>query len=472
MSPTLILFLAAYGLSLVAAFFRNPVFGLYAYLAVFYLHPPARWWGVVFPEMRWALLAAFVTLVSMWRMQPAPGRAAWLESPGAKLLVLFILWFLVQTPWALDQAQHAEAATLFIKYGVLFFLIYKLVPDMPTLERLAAVHVLGCFYLGWLAFEAPASGRLDGVGGPGIDEANALGLQLVTGMIFAVPLLLSASKVMKGIAVISLPLLVNGLFQTESRGALLAAIAGGMGMFYLGTRQVRGLLVAAALLGLPVAIVLAPPNFLERVTGTFSAVTRPDSGNLDASASGRLDLIPAQFRMFMHHPFGTGHRGTAVLSPDYLDEANLAFDESVGHRVDRASHNTLMTVLVEQGAVGMVLFLGILWWAARTLRRLQRTSTGDTPPGLGNFRVAVGGTLLAILAAGMFVDYLKSEIFYWCLALVAVLDDLARRLAVEVPAAGETAPAGHKELAGRQAPRVPPLMSGGRPGRKRSLDSR
>ena len=65
MSLTAIAFLGAYVLGLLSSFVVHPRWGLITYIAVFYLHPPLRWSGAGLPDMRWSLLAAVVTLISL-----------------------------------------------------------------------------------------------------------------------------------------------------------------------------------------------------------------------------------------------------------------------------------------------------------------------------------------------------------------------------------------------------------------------
>ena len=43
MSITALAFLVFFGASLLAALFRNPRYGMYAYVGTFYLHPVDRW---------------------------------------------------------------------------------------------------------------------------------------------------------------------------------------------------------------------------------------------------------------------------------------------------------------------------------------------------------------------------------------------------------------------------------------------
>ena len=52
-------------LGLLSSFVVHPRWSLITYIAVFYLHPPLRWSGAGLPDMRWSLLAAVVTLISL-----------------------------------------------------------------------------------------------------------------------------------------------------------------------------------------------------------------------------------------------------------------------------------------------------------------------------------------------------------------------------------------------------------------------
>ena len=56
MSLTGLAFLLAFAAGIGLAVMRHPLFGLYTYIAVFYLHPPSRWWGETLPDLRWSLL--------------------------------------------------------------------------------------------------------------------------------------------------------------------------------------------------------------------------------------------------------------------------------------------------------------------------------------------------------------------------------------------------------------------------------
>ena len=149
----------------------------------------------------------------------------------------------------------------------------------------------------------------------------------------------------------------------------------------------------------------------------------------------RIELIQAQLRMHSNHPLGCGHRCTAILSPRYLDDTNLTGPE--GERA-RSSHNTFMTLLVEQGLPGAAFYILWLLWLMRIsllLRKRLREETGLMPYAFAGALACLG----AIVVGDQFVDYLKFEIRVWFIAILLVLvrltePELTRRLESEVPA--------------------------------------
>ncbi|MBL8201860.1 MAG: O-antigen ligase family protein [Chromatiales bacterium] len=442
MSLTSAIFLIAFSGGLILSLVRHPAFGLYTYVAIFYLHPPDRWWGEMLPDVRWSLLAAFVTLLSLWRAEAIPGRPGWLHNNSVRLFLLFVVWFWIQLPWALAPEEHMEAGILFTKYLLLVYLIYAVVQTEEIFGNVLLAHVLGCFFLGWIVFVTPESGRLDGrfdgVGGPGIDDANSLAMQLATGLLAASALILRGSMPIRLIALAVTPFIVNGMIQTMSRGPVLGLIFGGLVMLMLTPTRFRRVYYALGVLGLLILLRMAPDTFWERL-GTISAtVEQPEE--VDMSTQTRLALVTAQLQMTFDHPFGSGHRGTAVLSPRYLGAEHMAKTEWGEALGTRSSHNTFLTVLAEQGVIGAMLFAGLLVTAFRQLRGLKALDRTGLPEGLGTYRAAVAGCLACVLMAGMFTDFLKAEVFVWFIGLQAALYDLAARSMTAAEPAAPAAP--------------------------------
>lgn len=424
MSLTGLAFVAAFFAAMGFALFRHPIWGLYAYVAVFYLHPPSRWWGHALPDLRWALLAAAITMIATMRLPKDATRPSWMATPAAKLLLAYTIWLWIQQLWALSPDDQTEICILFTKYLVLFYLIYRLVDSPQKVTHFLVAHVMGCAYLGWLAYNARFTGRLEGVGGPGIDEANALAMQMSTGVAVAAMLMLGAKGWVRWVSFAAMPFMLNTMVLAGSRGAFLALLGTGLALWYLKPARHRGLFYAYGILGVVLFGILANQIFLTRID-TIASATQQDA-TVDRSAESRLVIIKAQWEMAKRYPFGAGHRGTAVLSTQYLDPMYLSRKYERGRMVvgQRSSHNTFMTALVEQGVIGAILFLSLWWWVLKALVRLKRTYAGNLEQDQAKIALlcaAVGGALAAVFVAGQFVDYLKVEVQFWCIILLACL---------------------------------------------------
>jgi hypothetical protein len=416
----LILFLGGLGLCVV----RGPVWGLYTYVAVFYLHPPSRWWGAFLPDLRWSLVAAAVTfLCVVFRKRSESLRPPFFAHGIAWIFLLYVLWIWIQTPFAVSDTQ-IEGAVLFTKYFVLMYMIYVIVDSSDRVRDFLLLHVAGCFYLAWLAYTSVGGGRLEGVGGPGIDDSNTMSMQFATGIIAGSVLLMTERGWRFWLPAVSMPFLVNGLMQGSSRGAFLGLVAGGLCLFWLKPRAYRKQFLAFGVLGLLLFAYLANQMFLERM-GTLTAVTS-DEAELDFSAASRFVIMRAQWQMFLDHPLGAGHEGTAQLSPAYLAPEYLT--RGADGTLARSSHNTFMSVLVDQGVPGIMLLAMLLVWVWRSIGAVTKRS--GTVPRVWGYGAAISAALAVAAVAGQFSPYLKAEVQYWLLGLLLCMKFLGDRQSV------------------------------------------
>ena len=403
-----------------------------AYLWAFYNYPEARWWGQDLPDLRWSLLAASVTLVADFLhgpRNPPPEHTASghpenssppfpLLTGGLVWLSTFALWLWIQTPWAINPAWHFEGCMLFTKYVILFVVMYRLLDSRRSVELFAFAHIAGCFMWGWIARASNVDGRVELRLGPGVEDANTIGLHLGTGAAFAGLLFLASKSRLRWIAVPAIPFILNGVILTASRGAMLGLVAGGAAALLLGPRQRRFVMVTLAVLGGALFLYLAQSELFWQRMSTL----KPEEGQeLESSAASRFGIAEANWRMFLDYPMGVGHRGDIVLSPRYVPE--LFLDEELGVR---AAHNTMLAVLTNHGFPGGILYFGLHIWAFRTLWRLKRLDRKGLPGDLGAFRGAAGASLAALVVCGLFSNYIKAEVGIWAFAIVAVLERLCR----------------------------------------------
>jgi len=436
MSVTSLGFLVIYFSGIVLSLFRHPRYGLYAYLFAFYMHPPDRWWRSEVPDLRWAFIAALVALVSTIRLDAETRPLSWYRTGGAKLLMAYTGWMVLQSAWAITGPFHAEGVELYAKYVVLFYLIYRLVDSEEEMRNFFLAHVLGCFYLGWLAYGKTVHGRLEGMGGPGIGDANTFGMHVSTAAIFGAALLLRGSNYLRLLMVPTLPFVLNAMILTQSRGAFVGLMGGALGVFLFKPREQRPLFYGLGALAVVLFLMLSPPDFIERIKTITKATESTEE--MDGSAASRLVIIDAQFRMFEAHPLGTGHRGTRTLSPLYLDEDYLT-QNRFGEGGARSSHNTLMAVLVDQGLPGLLIWLALMCWALFALIELRRLERRGMPYALATYRMSLAGALALVTLSGMFSNYFKAEITIWCLALLASLQQLGRAAVEETADSADAA---------------------------------
>lgn len=409
----------------VLAFVRHPIWGVYFYLATTYVYPPDRWWGYLFGDLRWALLSAAVTaLAVVFHRGKLQAKPAWISTGPALLLTLYVAWMWIQFPWAMDAEEHQRGSTEMVKCLVAMWFVYRAVDSKDRLRDLMLAHVLGCALLGIYALGADrVDGRLDGVGGPNLDDANTLGMYLVTAAISGVGLVMTQTGWRRFLALLCLPLIVNGFVLANSRGAFLGLVGGGLVLMFCIARKHRWIFAGFVVVGLVGLAVLVDKTFVERMY-TIGDVTSQDE-DADSSARSRVVIAKAQLEMFLDHPLGTGWRGTAALSQQYMDERWMAKDTKEDGP-SRSSHNTYLTALSEQGLPGAIIYSSLLFWVLAAIIRIKRMNRGHHDPDVTTLGAALCGSIVVILVAGMAADYLTKEVQFWLYAALTSVFWLAR----------------------------------------------
>jgi hypothetical protein len=407
----------------VLAFKRHPIYGLYFYLATTFVYPQGRWWGYVFNDLRWALLSALIwALAIAFHQGKLRTKPLWLAYTPAVVMVLYSLWLWIQSPWALDLPTHLSGSFQFAKYILAFWMVYRVIDSKENLKNFLFFHMLGCALLGIFAqFIGREGDRLDGVGGPGIDDANTLGMYLVTGAIVGAGLVLTQTGWRRYVSLASLLLIVNGFVLANSRGAFLGLLAGGLVLMLCKAHAHRKLFWAFTVAGVLGLAVLIDQTFIERMFTIQDATSQEEDA--DMSARSRVEVGKAQLQMFLDHPQGVGHRGTASLSAQYLDPKWLTNDPGGDDSTAaRSSHNTFLTALVEQGIPGALLFIVVSLWTLGCMVRIRRMrNLPQSDPELVTLAGSMCGALAVVFVAGNTADYLLAEVQFWLFAgLVSV----------------------------------------------------
>jgi O-antigen ligase len=413
------LFVLGFIVGCVLAVRRHPVWGAATYVGVLFASPQLRWWGDGWiGQQRWSYYSAIITTLVLVFGKKYKRPLVPLTRYGVFwILVLATVWLGAQSFWALDPAEHSELLSYYVKFCIAMALIYYSVDSEESLRVFMWAYVSGCFYFGLIAFTSYTGGRFEGFGGSGINEANAGALTMVTGIFMAGSLFLAGNLRSKVVAFVMIPFIVDGLIATISRSGFLALAVGGVIYNWFTPGKLGRRVRVLSVLAITLFLMLTGPSYWSRMQSIEHA-----GENVEGMDTGedRIAVIKAQWRMFKDHPLGCGALCTAVLSPDYIESRYLAASEGNGIQRRRASHNTYMTMLVEHGLPGEILFIAMLIWVYSGLKKAARALKKDTTF-LAMAFPAVAAVLAGQWVADLFVSYDKFELRIWFVTLLLVM---------------------------------------------------
>ncbi|WP_020676387.1 O-antigen ligase family protein [Geopsychrobacter electrodiphilus] len=200
------------------------------------------------------------------------------------------------------------------------------------------------------------------------NDPNDLGLALVISVPFLVNMLIEKKLI---VPLICLPIILYGIYLTDSRGSILALIVSVFVYFVLRTRSVYGVIF-----GLLLAVLIV----------TFGPSRMAQLSSSEGSAHGRLEAWYAGYQMFKSFPlFGVG-RGA------FTEYYNLT------------AHNSFVLVMAELGLFGLYFFLGLFYHPIKWVKNTLFTNALDLDPDLGGVVCAIYGSLFGMLIAMFFLS--------------------------------------------------------------------
>jgi O-antigen ligase len=189
------------------------------------------------------------------------------------------------------------------------------------------------------------------------------------------------------------PILFFGVFASLSRTALITLVAAPMLAVFVRRSSVRlggRTLLMYGLGTLALAgVVLAIPWVGESVWERYMTLLQY---NNQATWSGRWDIWRGALQVIVSHPFlgvGTGNFPYAAVDYSQYVTRLSAQGEQGG-----VAHNILLSVASELGLVGLALFLGIFFFAFKTLLPIIQRSALGTGVFLGLIAFTIAGMAL------------------------------------------------------------------------------
>jgi len=400
----------------------KPVWGLYIYFFSFYFHAPTMWWGQSLPSFRWSLFAAIVTMITLFIYPPKRG-LRFFHYRENYFLSIFAVFVIAQLIWVDQPGIHMEYVILIVKFIILIFLIQNILVSKKEIRGFIWANIFGCAYLSYYAMSMHNGGRMENYGvGSGWDS-NLAGQHFAAMIILGGYLLLEKINKTHALVAGGVGVIMMGLFMTESRSAIIAVgLTGAIATIFVPQGK-RNKLTLFGVLAIVAASSLMGPQIIER----FQGMKKDELGAVeDKSAESRFIIIRAQIEMWKASPIiGHGHRGTLILSPNYIDE-----EYQTGGV--RASHNVLMAFLVDHGIVGTILYFGTVFscWLRMLGYKYKARAEDQTEYQklLSTMIIGASLALVTFMVCGMGSNNKKLEADIWLIAFIPLLSQEIKRI--------------------------------------------
>lgn len=273
--------------------------------------------------------------------------------------------FLVWTGFAL-LALHVSGIPgkywTFCQLFAVLWMIWELAPSRKRVLGLMVAYVLGAYVAAFdtlLVFRRQAAAlRRFSAGGA---DPNDLAMTLALGLAMAWYLGLTYRRpLMRWVCRAYIPIALVAIGLTGSRGGMLATMVALLIVPLTMTKLSPGklaIMLAVLMLSATLAIAFVPDTLVQRFASTGTEVE-------DLRFGGRFKLWVAGVHVFAEHPLlGIGTSGfKEAITPELGDAAQVA-------------HNSYLSVLVEEGIFGLVLYMAMLvsvWLAALRLQTMER----------------------------------------------------------------------------------------------------
>ena len=373
--------------------FLQPYVGILVWSWLGYMNPHRLAWGFS-TNFPFAMIVAIVTVAALL-LSKEPKRIPWTSE--SKLLLVFILWMLVTTIFAIYPSLAWVQFEKVVKIQLAIFLTLILINSREKIHALAwAIAVsLGFYGIKGGIFTITSGGGQHVMGPEGtfIGGNNEIGLALIMTIPLMRYLQLNTQRVWLRHGLIgAMVLTIVAVLGTQSRGALLGIAA--MGLFLLIKSRQKIILIMLLAISIPVMLSVMPQSWYERM-GTIKTYEQ------DESALGRIDAWKFAFQQAVDHPLTGG--GFEVFSG----------------RTD--AHSIYFEILGEHGFVGLILFLSLGIMAWRTGSWVVKNCK-DKPElkWLSDLAAMLQVCLIGYAVGGTFLGLAYFDLYYHLVAMLAI----------------------------------------------------
>ncbi|MGA1825624.1 MAG: O-antigen ligase family protein [bacterium] len=405
------------------AIFKGPFWGLLAYANIYFNTPDQKfnWWASYIPDLRWSLISSAVLLISLIIYRDKLSKH---KFRSAHWMFVFSLLTIIIT---YTRAVHPEDAKIHTYMLVTFCItVFFIIKSLPKFEQLRGFLLSIIVFSGILSLRAFLEGkrihaRLENFGPSDAFSSNEFGILLASIIPLLIPFLLRGKWYERAICILALPFLLNAFILCNSRGAFVSFVFSIFYVFCLvANKKVKKYLLIAAILVVPLMLYLSDTYFIERISTLWKYDLNAEE-SLNKLSTGRIEIWRHSLDMAKDYPLGAGPDGFRELSRFYMPVEILTFHDGADYGV-RSAHNSYLQVLVEQGILGLCIFLIICFYTMYLLwRSAQKTKAMNMS---GTFLdlccVSFNMSFACSMMGGLFGSQVYYEFFWWQVALSIV----------------------------------------------------
>jgi O-antigen ligase len=271
--------------------------------------------------------------------------------------LLFVIWAGIVV-WMLGMQTIPKKLYTFVQLFLVVWMVWELAPTAKRQLGLLAAYVLGAYVgaLGTLLLYHSKAGAMQRFAAGGGDP-NSLAMTLSLGIPMAWYLSMTSQRpLMRWVCRAYLPLALVAIGLTGSRGGMLDCMVSLLIIPMTVSLSPKRLAMSAAMVGLSGALAIAyiPEQLVQRFATTGTEVE-------DARFGGRFKLWVAGVNAFAQRPL-MGY-GVATYK--------LAITPQLGSAA-QVAHDSFLSVLVEEGLVGLLLYLLMFLSVYLAILRLPR----------------------------------------------------------------------------------------------------
>jgi len=316
---------------------------------------------------------------------------------------LLILFMALSVFWAINPSQSVRYLLTYAELFALYAIVSIAPVSASDLKVILRAVVAGACIASTYAVHLFAGGGAEAasrqvVSGESRLDPNAFATALLLPIAIVLMSALSKRWSLKKLGYIVLFLiLLGGMYKADSRGAFIG-LAVTLGFLLLRSRH-RAQLIAMSIAGLLVSF-LMPHSPWARFKGAVSH-----------GGSGRIKIWLVGWDAFKHHwLLGSG---TGMFQFAY-DQSLIRVYQSVYSYWHKVAHNTPVSVAVELGAAGFILFC-VAWYTQwKIFSDLGSSST------LYDLRLALQAAMIGVSVSSLFLSILATKLL-WLLFTVMTL---------------------------------------------------